>query len=156
MQWLKKKEAQEPDDYWREVEVRRGGPVTFSTFATLIGHSGAGRVDLPGLLYVANSVVWFEDFERDNWLYRLMGGNRKYQKTEVSFPLADVIHVRLVSKARGDRCVAGAAAADALPAASRISQFFSSPFVLVTLKDGSAVVFDMLERRRFAALFPAP
>jgi len=157
MEWLRKREREEPAAFWKGVEERRGGPVTFSTFATFVGTAGSGRRDLPGLLYVANATAWFEDFEKDNWLYRIVGANRKYEKTELSFPLAEVAEVRFVGKARVDRCLAGAVPPAAVPPVARIMQIFAAPLVLVLLKDGGGMVFDLLERRKFAALFaPAP
>jgi hypothetical protein len=152
MQWLRKKEAEDPADFWRGVEARRGGPVTFTTFATLVGRAGDGRVDLAGLLYVVNGTAWFEDFEKDNWLYRVMSANRKYEKTEVSFALAEVASVRFVSKFRASQRMVKAASADVLPEASPLLQFFSTPFVQVALTNGTTLFFEMLERRKFAAL----
>jgi hypothetical protein len=43
-------------------------------------------------------MVWFEDFERDNWLAKIMGGRRKFEKTEVSFSKAEVRAKRLVDR----------------------------------------------------------
>jgi hypothetical protein len=152
MQWLRQKQTEDPADFWHGVETRRGGPVTFSTFATLAGHSGSGRIDLAGLLYVVNGTAWFEDFQKDNWLYRVMGANRKYEKTEVSFALAEVASVRFVSKFRASQLMAKAASPVVLPEASRFLQFFSTPFVQVALGSGTTLFFDILERRKFAAL----
>jgi hypothetical protein len=152
VQWLRQKQAEDPADFWHGVEARRGGPVTFSTFATLAGSAGAGRVDLAGLLYVVNATAWFEDFEKENWLYRIVGAGRKYEKTEVSFALAEVTSVRFVSRMRASQRIEKAGAG-ILPEASRLWQFFATPFVQVALKSGMTLYFDMLERRKFAALF---
>ncbi len=145
MQWLRQKKSEDPADFWHGVETRRGGPVTFSTFATLAGSAGGGRVDLAGLLYVVNAVAWFEDFEKDNWLYRVVGAGKKYEKTEVSFALAEVTSVRFVSKMQASQRMAKAGTADILPETTRLFQFFSTPFVQVALKSGTTLYFDMLE-----------
>lgn len=155
MQWLRQKQSEDPADFWHGVETRRGGPVTFSTFATLAGSAGGaggGRADLAGLLYVVNGTAWFEDFEKDNWLYRVIGGGKNYQKTEVSFSLAEVTSVRFVSKMRASQRMSQAATAAALPESSRLFQFFSTPLVQVALKNGTMLYFDMLERRKFASM----
>ena len=100
MQWFRQKQAEDPTEFWREVEARRGGTVGFYSFASLLGRSDGSRLDLPGLLYVVNETAWFEDFEKDNWLARVVTGTRKFQKTEVSFGIAEVAEIRTVTRRR--------------------------------------------------------
>lgn len=153
MQWLRQKRSEDPSDFWKGVEARRGGPVGFLSFATLIGRSDGSRLDLPGLLYIVNDTAWFEDFERDNWLSRIMAGNRAFEKTEVSFALAEVSGIRMVARRKAILCLGGSARPDALPPASALAQFFAVPVVAVQLHNGSAIFFDLLKRKEFAALF---
>lgn len=155
MQWFRQKQAEDPTEFWREVEARRGGTVGFYSFASLLGRSDGSRLDLPGLLYVVNETAWFEDFEKDNWLARVVTGTRKFQKTELSFAVAEVAEVRTVTRRRAALCLAGHARAEALPRASPLALFFSVPIVNVLLRTGSAIFFDILKREEFAALFEA-
>ena len=109
----------------------------------------------PGLLYMVGDTAWFEDFERDNWLAKIMGGRRKFEKTEISFSTAEVRATRLVGRSAANRCIAGTVPAEKLPAASAFGRILSNPIVLVTLSNGTSLFFDMIRRQEFIALFPA-
>ena len=98
--------------------------------------------------------VWFEDFERDNWLAKIMGGRRKFEKTELSFVRAEVRATRLVSRSGASRCVAGAVPAEKLKPVSAVGRFLSTPIVQVSLSSGTSIFFDMIRRAEFIALFP--
>lgn len=152
MQWLRQKPTEDPAEFWQAVQQRRGGPVSWSSFATLQGRSGEGRVELTGLLYVVNGTAWFEDFEKDSWFGRLVGAGKNFQKTEITFALAEVVQVRMVSRSTAAACMAGAVPPDAVREAPRLVQWFSPPIVQVALADGSALFFDMLERASFLAI----
>src|SRR5208337_2723002 len=105
MQWFGRRREESPDEFWRQTAAKRGGEIGFLTFATLLGRSADQPLDLPGLLYTVGDMVWFEDFERDNWLAKIMGGRRKFEKTEVSFSKAEVRATRLVSRSGAMRCI---------------------------------------------------
>ena len=151
MQWFRRGPEENPADFWKETARKRGGEIGFFTFATLLGRSADVVLNFPGLLYTVGDVVWFEDFERDNWLSRIFGGKGKYQKTEVSFPTSDVQFTRLVSRAAAARCIGGVVPPGALPAASFFAQVFSTPVVEVGLQDGSAIFFEIMMRKEFFA-----
>ena len=155
MQWLRQKKAEDPSVFWRAVEERRGGPVTFSSFAQLLGRSGGGTLALAGLLYLVNDIAWFEDFPKDNWIARMLDGNAEYEKTEISFALSEVAAVRFVRRGGALQCVGGGTDPEKVPEASRLAQFFAVPIVEVLFHNRSAVFFDLLRRREFEALFAA-
>ena len=153
MQWLRRGKEEDPEEFWRQTAAKRGGEIGFLTFATLLGKSGDQPLDLPGLLYTVGDIVWFEDFERDNWLARIMGGKRKFEKTEISFSMKEATAARLVTRASAIRCITGAVTAEKLTAASTLGRIFSNPIVLVTLGNGTSLFFDMIRRTEFVALF---
>ena len=156
MQWFRRGPEESPEDFWRETARKRGGEISFFTFATLVGRSGDALLNFPGLLYKAGEMFWFEDFERDNWLAKILSARRKYEKTELSFAATDVRFVRLVSRMNAARCVGGAVAPDALPAVSVFARMFSTPVTQVGLSDGSSLFFEIMQRKEFAAqLAPA-
>ncbi len=152
MQWFRTGKAEDPAEFWRAVEARRGGPVGFFSFATLLGKSDGSRQDLPGLLYTVNDAGWFEDFEKDNWLARILTGSRKFEKTEFSFSLGEVAEIRMVTRRAAARCLARGIRPDRLARASALSQFFSIPVVALMLQNGSAIFFDLLKRREFVEM----
>jgi hypothetical protein len=153
MQWFGRSREESPDEFWRQTAAKRGGEIGFLTFATLLGRSADQPMDLPGLLYLVGETVWFEDFERDNWLAKIMGGGRKFEKTEISFSRAEVRGTRLVSRASAARCIAGAVPAERLSPVSAVGRILSTPIVQVSLSGGTSLFFDMIRRTEFIALF---
>ena len=153
MQWFGRGREESPDEFWRNTAAKRGGEIGFTTFATLLGRSADQPLDLPGLLYLVGETVWFEDFERDNWLAKIMGGRRKFEKTELSFFRGEVRAMQLVSRSAAARCIAGAVAAEKLSPVSAVGRFLSTPIVQVSLSNGTSLFFDMIRRSEFIALF---
>jgi len=149
MQWFGRGKEEDPEEFWRRTAEKRGGQIGFLTFATLLGRSGDRPLDLPGLLYTVGDVVWFEDFERDNWLAKIIGGRRKYEKTELSFVRGEVTSSRLVSRSSAARCIVGVLPADKLHAVSALARIFSTPVVQVSLANGTTLFFDMIRRAEF-------
>lgn len=133
------------DEFWRQTAEKRGGEIGLVTFATLLGRSGENILDMPGLLYTVGGDVWFEDFEKDNWMYRLMGGNRKYQKTELSFRKADVTYTRLVSRSTAFQSIHGGLAPEGTRPISPLGLFFSVPAMQIGFAD-HALFFEVMKR----------
>jgi hypothetical protein len=154
MQWFGRGREESPEDFWRQTAAKRGGEIGFLTFATLLGREADQLLDLPGLLYVVGETVWFEDFERDNWLAKIMGGRKKFEKTELSFTRAEVRASQLVSRSSATRCIMGGVAAEKLKPVSAVGRFLSTPIVQVSLSSGTSIFFDMIRRAEFIALFP--
>jgi hypothetical protein len=144
MQWLRSRAQEDPAEFWRATAAKRGGEIGLFTFATLLGKSGDQPLNLPGLLYTVADAVWFEDFERDNWLARVMGGRQKYEKTELRFLKGEVAFTRPVSRGTAARCIAGVVSPDATRALSPLARLFSTPAAQVSLKDGSALFIEVL------------
>jgi hypothetical protein len=154
MQWFRRGPEENPEDFWRETARKRGAEVGFFTFATLLGRSGETLLNFPGLLYKSGDVFWFEDFERDNWLARLLSARRKYEKTEISFPAVEVQFTRLVSRMSASRCIGGAVGPERLAPATVFTRFFSTPVIQVGLRDGSSLFFEIMQRKEFIAQLP--
>ena len=154
MQWFGRGKEESPEEFWRQTAAKRGGEIGFLTFATLLGRAADQQLDLPGLLYLVGETMWFEDFERDNWLAKIMGGRRKFEKTEISFVRAEVRATRLVSRTSAVRCIAGAVPAEKLSPVSAVGRILATPIVQVALSSGTSIFFDMIRRAEFIALFP--
>jgi hypothetical protein len=151
MQWLRRGPQESPEDFWKETARKRGGEIGFFTFATLLGRSRDAVLNFPGLLYTVGDMIWFEDFERDNWLSRILGGKGKYQKTEISFPSSEIQFTRLVARSSAARCIGGVAEPGNLPTATFFTRIFSTPVVALGMRDGSAVFFEIMMRKEFLA-----
>ncbi len=156
LQLFRRGAEENPEDFWKETALKRGGEITFFTFATLVGRSGGALLNFPGLLYKSGETFWFEDFERDNWLAKILSSRRKYEKTEMFFAAGEVQFVRLVSRMSAARCIGGAVAPEKLAPVSFFARFFTTPVTQVGLKDGTSLFFEIMQRREFAAqLTPA-
>ncbi|MGA2640029.1 MAG: hypothetical protein ABSG21_03875 [Spirochaetia bacterium] len=153
MQWFGRRREVSPDEFWRQTAAKRGGEIGFLTFATLLGRSSDQPLELPGLLYMVGDTVWFEDFERDNWLAKIMGGRKQFEKTEISFARGEVRTTQLVSRSGAARCIAGAVAPEKLKPVSAVSRILSIPIVQVSLSNETSLFFDMIRRDEFIDLF---
>ena len=154
MQWFGRAREESPEEFWRQTAAKRGGEIEFLTFATLLGRSADQQLDLPGLLYLVGETVWFEDFERDNWLAKIMGGKKKFEKTEISFARPEVRATQLVARSGAIRCIAGAIPAEKLSPVSAVGRVLATPIVQVSLSGGMSLFFDMIRRDEFIALYP--
>jgi hypothetical protein len=149
MQLWGRRQDENPDEFWRKTGERRGGTIGLFTFATLLGRSGDGPMGLPGLLYTVGDRVWFEDFERDNWLSKILGSRQKYEKTELSFDRTEVAFSRVVSRGGAYRCIGGRVAPDALSPMSGLGRLFSAHALQVGLRDSSSVFLEILREEEF-------
>jgi hypothetical protein len=156
MQFLGKRNAEDPAAFWRATAEKRGGAIGFLTYASLLGRSNGTPLELAGLLYTVGEAVWFEDFEKDNWLTRMVGNKSAFVKTEITFSIADVAFTRLVTRVGALACIAGKKEPAQLPAATALDRFFSTPLVAVGLRDGSALFLDVIRRKEFIAALAAP
>ena len=151
MQWLRKAQDDDPAEFWRHTAEKRGGEIRFFTFATLVGRSGGFYFNSPGLLYLVGDCFWFEDFERENWLSKIFAGRTKWEKTELSFSKSEVQFTRVVSRGGASRCIAGSTVPEKVAPASIFTILFSSPVIQVSLNDGSALFFEIMQRKEFLA-----
>lgn len=135
---------QTPDEFWAEIEERRGGKVSFFTFSKFLGRSRSEFESLPGLFYVVGNGAYFEDFDKDNMLSKLMGRKKKYEKTEFSFQLPDVEDVRIVTQGNAMKCIGGVIADKDVKTLSGFSKIFTSPVYQILLNTGESLFFEQL------------
>jgi hypothetical protein len=154
--WRSRAKEMDPQEFWRQTGERRGGEVGFRTFATFIGASGEKYLALPGLLYRVGDAFWFEDFERDNWLARIISSRQAFQKTEVSFRAAEVEFTRIVSRRNAARCVAGAAAPKGLRPMPALARLFSASVTQVGLSNGTSLFFEVMLQSELLGQLKAP
>jgi hypothetical protein len=152
MQLLRRAKEADPGEFWRQTGEKRGGEVGFRTFATLLGASGDKSLMLPGLLYSVGDAFWFEDFERDNWLSRILSSRQSYTKTELSFRRADVDFTRIVSRRSASRCIAGAVPPKDLRPMAAVARLLTASVTQVGLKDGTSLFFETMLQAEFLAL----
>ena len=139
----------EAKKFWQEIEKQRGGKVNFFTFATFLGESGGKQVTLGGLLYVVKDIVYFEDFEKENWFAKIFSRRQKWEKTEFSFDKKKIIEIRLVSKGAALNCIAGYInEAETKPISKLFAALFQS-VVQIRLKSRGSLFFDIMRNKEF-------
>lgn len=147
---------QTPDEFWAEIEEKRGGKVVFFTFSKYVGRSRSEVDNLPGLLYVINDIAYFEDFEKDNMLAKLIGRKKKYEKTEFSFPLENVTKVQFVSQGNALKCISGLVADEELKGMTKLTRIFTNPVYQVILNTGESIFFEqVMDEKKFLRVFSA-
>jgi hypothetical protein len=134
------------DDFWRRTGEKRGGTVGTFTFATYLGRSRGEVAGLPGLMYTVGDALWFEDFERDNWLARLFGGRRQFQQTEVGFTRGEVVSTRVVSRGMAYRCIRGSLAPENTKPLSGLMRVFTTSAVQICLSQGQCLFFEIMKQ----------
>ncbi|HUI68897.1 MAG TPA: hypothetical protein VL354_00165 [Spirochaetia bacterium] len=149
MQLWGKRQEENPAEFWRKTGEKRGGEIGLFSFATFLGRSGDGPAGLPGLLYTVGDRVWFEDFERDNWLSKILGSRQKYEKTELCFDRSEVVFSRVVSRAGAYRCVGGGIGPELLRPMSGFGRLFAAHALQVGLQDSSSVFMEIMREEEF-------
>jgi hypothetical protein len=134
------------DDFWKRTGEKRGGTVGTFTFATFLGRSRGEVLGLPGLMYTVGEAVWFEDFERDNWLARLFGGKRQFTQTEVGFDRGEVGYTRIVSRGTAYRCIRGSLDPEESRPLSGFLRIFTTSVVQVCLSEGACLFFEIMKQ----------
>ncbi|MBN2324498.1 MAG: hypothetical protein JXQ30_12245 [Spirochaetes bacterium] len=135
--------------FWAEREKEKGGKVRFFTFATLIGKSHDAAVNLGGLLYIIDNTVIFEDFEKDNWIYKIMNRKRSYEKTEFDLKVDDIAEIKLVSKNAALNCISGILPDTATKPLGGLTLLFTQKVFQLRLKSGYSLFFEIMNAKEF-------
>ncbi len=139
----------EAKKFWEEKEAEKGGKVTFYTFATFLGRSSDRQVTNGGLIYIIDDRIYFEDFEKENWLLKLVSRKQKYEKTEFSIKSGDISLTRIVSRNSALNCIAGYCESSETKELSTFSKLFAKPVVQIMMKNGSSLFFDIMRASDF-------
>jgi hypothetical protein len=134
------------DEFWKRTGDKRGGTVGTFTFSTFVGSSGGEVMGLPGLMYTVGDSLWFEDFERDNWLARLFGGKKSFQQTEVGFSRSDVSYTRVVSRSTAYRCIRGSLPVESAKPLSPALRLFTTSVTQIGLASGTCHFFEIMKQ----------
>ena len=137
-------EQESVESFWARTMQARGGPIGLRTTATFLGRSGSKAAGLPGLLYTVGDTVWFEDFENDNWLGRVIGPGKKFVKTEFSFSKGEVESARMVSRGAASRCIEGSLPPGETKPFSRFPRILGTPVIQIAFKAGHSFFFEAL------------
>ena len=135
--------------FWAEREKEKGGKIRFFTFATLLGQSGDTAVNLGGLLYIIDGTIIFEDFEKDNWLYKILNRKKKYEKTEMDLKTNDIVEVRIVSKNTALNCISGFFPDTDTKPLGGFKLIFTQKVFQLRMKDGYSLFFEIMKAKEF-------
>lgn len=153
---FQKKETQSPDDFWGDREKEKGGPVGFRSFSMLLGKSDDTIRNLAGIFYQVGDTMYFEDFEKDNMLAKLINRGRKYEKTEFSFNLSEVLEMRLVSKNAALACIDGSLEDRDTKPMTALASVFGKAVVQLLFVSGYSLFFEVMEMKGIKDLIQKP
>jgi len=142
--------------FWEEKEAEKGGKVSFYTFATFLGRSSDRQVTNGGLIYRIEDKVYFEDFEKENWLMKLIARKSTYEKTEFSFKISDIELTKIISRNAALNCIAGYAESSNTKPLSPLMRVFAKPVVQITMKNGTSMFFDIMRVSEFLEALKTP
>jgi hypothetical protein len=143
--------------FWSEKEDVLGGKVQFQTYATFLGEAGSDSFNgRGGLFYIIGDCLYFEDFEKHNALMALF--NRKdddYEKTELSFPLEEILEAQKVSEKDARACIRGGMEEDRLPTLSKFQSFFARGYWRLAAKGRRSLFFEIMDDKALLELLPS-
>lgn len=145
------KQDNDSSKFWEEREKLKGGKVSYFTFATFLGRSKDRALNLGGLLYIIDSTMIFEDFEKDNWMFKILTKKKTYEKTEFDIQKNDIVETKLVSKNTALNCISGIIEdTDTKPLGGLQHLLYQKVFQL-RLKGGHSLFFEIMKAKEFIA-----
>ena len=149
MEDLMKDVEEEAREFWAKKEQEKGGKVEFYTFATYMGRWSDRSVTLGGLIYIIKNSIYFEDFEKENWILRIVQRKSKYEKTEFSINIADISETKMTSRNSALNCIEGLIEPGSTKTLAPIMKLLAKPVVQINLKNGSALFFEIMKAGEF-------
>lgn len=147
---------EEVTEFLQGLEKKRGTKIMWKTFSTWFATTDRGGIARPYgvFLYRAGDEIWFEDFEHRP--YSFFGFPLKKKKDsppfhpyESSFPISEIKEIRIVTRRTGEKIAEGSLKPEKAKKANLLQKIFSELFELVMLEDGTAYVFQILDRKGF-------
>jgi len=140
---------QEAREFWAKKEEEKGGRVKFYTFATYMGRWSDRSVALGGLVYIVKNNIYFEDFEKENWILRVVQRKSKYEKTEFSIDIDDISETKITSRNSALNCIEGFVEPGNTKTLAPLMKLLAKPVVQINLKNGSALFFEIMKAGEF-------
>ena len=143
-------QSREEEDFLQNLELRRGSPIGYRTFATFYADTDRNLCDFGVFLYECAGRFWLQDFEYEPSFLGFKLPRRKdspkYEMFETSFSPQEVVGFRKVTKASVRACVFGSKPFEKLRKANPILSFFSETVTEFRLSDGRALYFQLMDR----------
>lgn len=146
---------QDPGDFLREIEERRGGKIGWRTFSTWFS-DGTNIREYGVFIYEVGQTIYYEDFERRRNILGFELPKRKgeppYVKLEGSFKAAEVGRITTVVRRRAERYLCDPSKTALLREAGLFARVFFRLLTMVELEDGRRLFFEFLDRKRLQAI----
>lgn len=143
--------------FLKDIETRRGAPITWRTFCTWYGtsrHEGLERI-WGVFLYRVGDTFYLEDFEHQNTFLGFPVRKRKtdkpYVRYEESFRRDEVRDTMQISKRKAEKIVQGHLDPRHVKPIRGLANLFAEHIEMVTLTDGSVLLFSLMDRKTFLA-----
>ena len=147
---------EEAREFWAGKEEERGGKVDFYTFATFLGMSDDRNSMLGGLLYTIDGKIYFEDFEKENWILKVIGRKQKWEKTEFTIKSDEIARVKVVLRGSALSCIGGRLNGEETKAVSPFMRIFTKPVVQLLMKNGASYFFEIMQLGDFMRAVQPP
>lgn len=151
------RETQDTDQFWRDREIKTGGPILYRSFALFLGTDKQGKKDLSGLIYLSGEYFIFEDFEKQDPLSWLIKRKQKtYEKYEYSFSSKEIQKAKLISDSDSYRVIKGRMDPEKTRSLHPIFSLFSRRICQISLRNGETCFFEIMDLKKFLALVSRP
>lgn len=140
---------EETKAFLADIELRRGGQITFKTFSTFYADN-SGKLCQDGVFfYRVGGQFWFQDFEHVSTFLGFILTKKKdpdYQMFESSFSPSDVVSIRKVWKKSVIRCALYGKDFFKLRTFNPVLGFLSESATEFTMKDGRLLYFQFMDK----------
>jgi hypothetical protein len=146
---------QDPIEFLKEIEDRRGGKVGWRTYSTWFSDCLNIR-EYGVFFYEVNGVFYYEDFERKPSILGFQLPSRKdapkYEKLEGSFNSSDVKRIVRMSKSRAQSYLSHQDREKLIHEVNLFERIFKQLVTMVELSDGQRFFFEFLDEKQFCKL----
>lgn len=145
--------ASETKDFFSPIEESKGGKTSYRTYATWFNKLGVKTEQYGVLAYIINSILYFENFERETAIFGFSVGSRNkekvaFEKFEDNIPLSSIKSCYQVSKSAAER---QNKRNDPTPLgeANTIEKIFNKLVTQIVTEDNQIYYFEVISHKEF-------
>ncbi|NCB01253.1 MAG: hypothetical protein EOM67_03680 [Spirochaetia bacterium] len=148
---------EDANEFIAELEKKFDGKIDYRTYSTWYASSNGVMREFGVFIYEIHGIFHFEDFERKPAIFGFaLNSNKKqppYIKLEDSFNKDEIESITQISKSKATTAVKQSIKPGSIPLASLFEKIFSPLVTRVTLKDGKAHFFELINHKEFLQHF---
>jgi hypothetical protein len=98
--------------------------------------------------------LYFEDFEKESWLLKIMNRKSTYEKTEFFLNTSDIVLSRVTSRGSALNCIEGYVEPENTKSVTGIMQWFVKTVLQISMNNGTAHFFEIMKMGQLLELLP--